>query len=92
MPQLCSDVVLGQDFQEMYDSIMLKYEGGLPPLIICGLNTLKVDPAELFTNLMVDCYPIFAKSYQYTFEERLLIEKETQMLLKKGVIENSNST
>lgn len=62
LSQLCSDVVLGQYFQQMHDSITLKYWGGLPPLVICGLNTLKVDTPELFANLTADCNPISAKS------------------------------
>lgn len=29
LPQLCSDVVLGLDFQRMHDSVTFKYGGGL---------------------------------------------------------------
>ena len=34
LPKLCSDVILGQDFQEMHGSVTLNYGGDLPPLVI----------------------------------------------------------
>ncbi|XP_045130528.1 uncharacterized protein LOC123515737 [Portunus trituberculatus] len=50
LPQLCSNVILGQDFQKLHDSVTLAYGGHLPPLVVCGLNVLNVDPPELFSN------------------------------------------
>lgn len=75
LPQLCSNVVLGQDLQGMHDSITLKYEGGLPPLVICGLNTFKVNPPELFANFIA-CYSISAKSHQYLLKDKLLLKRK----------------
>ena len=54
-PQLCSDVVLGQDFQGIHDNITLKYKGRLSSLVICGVNNLKVDSPELFANVTTNC-------------------------------------
>ncbi|KAK3893024.1 hypothetical protein Pcinc_003203 [Petrolisthes cinctipes] len=91
LPQLCSEVILGQDFQRLHDSVTLDYGGELPPLVVCGLSTLKVDPPKLFANLTADCQPFSAKSRRYSYDDRMFIEKETQRLLKEGIIEPSNS-
>lgn len=91
LPQLCSDVILGQDFQKLHGSVTLTYGGELPPLVVCGLSTLRVDPPKLFANLTADCHPISAKSRRYSYEDRMFIEKETQRLLKEGIIEPSDS-
>ncbi|KAK3865575.1 hypothetical protein Pcinc_028827 [Petrolisthes cinctipes] len=56
---------LSQDFQRLHDSVTLKYGGDLPPLVICGLSELRVDPPELFANLSADCHPVAAKSRRY---------------------------
>ena len=91
LPQLCSDVILGQDFQKMHGSVILRYGGDLPPLVICGFNTIRVDPPKLFANLTADCCPVSARSRRYSYQDRMFIEKETQRLLKEGIIEPSNS-
>ncbi|KFD50088.1 hypothetical protein M513_09048 [Trichuris suis] len=41
LPNLCVDVILGQDFQGLHESLTLTYGGDLPPLTICALAVLK---------------------------------------------------
>ena len=91
LPQLCVDIILGQDFQQLHDSVTVKYGGSQPPLVLSGLTTLCVDPPELFANLTDDCHPIASKSRRYSFDDRKFIENETQRLLREGIIEPSNS-
>lgn len=91
LPKLCCDVVLGQDFQKLHESVQLNYGGDLPPLVICGLGVLKIDPPELFGNLTADCHPVASKSRRYSTEDREFIENEVQRLLKEEIIEPSNS-
>ena len=52
LPGLCADVILGQDFQQQHASVTLEYGGKLPPIVLCGLTTLHVDPPELFASLI----------------------------------------
>lgn len=52
---------------------------------------LRVDPPKLFANLIADCHPISARSHQFSCQDRIFIEKETQRLLKEDIIEPSNS-
>ena len=91
LPGLCADVILGQDFQQQHASVTLKYGGKLPPIVLCGLTTLCVNPPELFANLTADCHPIASKSRRYNIDDRKFIEEETRRLLKEGIIEPSNS-
>ena len=91
LPELCVDVILGLDFQQQHESVTLKYGREQPPLTLCGLTTLSVDPPELFANLTADCYPVASKSRRYSFDDRKFIEKETQRLLREGILEPSNS-
>jgi len=91
LPELCTSVILGQDFQQKHQSVTVKYGGELPPLVLCSMSTLMIKPLELFTNLTADCHPIAARSRRYNLSDRKFIEFETQRLLKEGIIEPSNS-
>jgi len=44
LPGLCADIILGQDFQQKHASVTVKYGGQLPPIVLCGLTTLRVNP------------------------------------------------
>ena len=91
MENLCIDIILGLDFQSQHDSITLKLSGKKPPLVICGLATMEIDPPSLFENLSPDCKPIAAKSRRYSVEDKKFIQLEIERLLKEGIIEQSNS-
>ena len=62
LPGLCSDLILGLDFQKQHQSISFHHGGPKPPLVVCGLTTLKVEPPDLFANLTADVHPIATKS------------------------------
>ena len=62
LPGLCSDLILGLDFQKQHQSVSFHHGGPEPPLVVCGLTTLKVEPPDLFTNLTADVHPIATKS------------------------------
>ncbi|KFD63456.1 hypothetical protein M514_10596 [Trichuris suis] len=91
LPNLCVDVILGQDFQGLHESLTLTYGGDLPPLTICALAVLKVSPPRLFAHLSADCRPIATRSRRFSREDMAFIWSEVQRLLNEGVIEHSNS-
>lgn len=91
LPHLCSDIILGQDFQRIHESVTLEYGGERPALTICGFSNICIDPPELFPNLSSDCHPIATKSRWYCEDDRKFIKDETDRLLKEGIIEMSNS-
>ena len=62
LPNLCVDIILGQDFQRLHSNVTVQYDGDLPPLVICGLSTLRVEAPELFSNLSADWKPIAART------------------------------
>ena len=88
---LCVDVILGNEFQRLHKSVTFEYGGTLPPLNICGLSTLNVDPVEPFSNLQKDYKPVATKSRRYSKPDQDFIKSEIQSLLTEGVIESSNS-
>ncbi|KRX47069.1 Retrovirus-related Pol polyprotein from transposon gypsy, partial [Trichinella murrelli] len=91
LPHLCADVILGQDFHRMHESVTLNYGGNLPPLIICDLATLRVDPPRIFAHLSPDCRPIATTSRKFSAEDTDFIRNEVRTLLEDGVIEPSIS-
>ena len=46
----------------VHQSISFLHGGPKPPLEVCGLTTLKVEPPDLFANLTADVHPIATKS------------------------------
>ncbi|PIK39574.1 hypothetical protein BSL78_23581 [Apostichopus japonicus] len=80
-----------KDFQQKHSSVILKYGGDLPPLVLCGLTTLRTEPPQLFANLSPDIHPVAAKSRRYSSDDKKFIAAETQRLLREGIIEKSNS-
>ncbi|KRX75491.1 Retrovirus-related Pol polyprotein from transposon 17.6 [Trichinella sp. T6] len=78
-------------FHRMHESVTLNYGGNLPPLIICDLATLRVDPTRFFAHLTPDCRPIATTSRKFSAEDTDFIRNEMRTLLEDGVIEPSIS-
>ena len=91
MPGLCSDLILGLDFQSQHDSVTFKYGGTKPPLSVCSLTTLNIEPPSPFGNLTADCHPIATKSRRYSKDDLTFISDEVERLLEEGIIEPSQS-
>ena len=91
MDNLCADIILGNVFQEKHESVVFKFGGPLPPLEVCGLSTLNVDPPAPFENLTSDCTPIATKSRRYSKPDQLFIRSEVRNLLNEGIIQPSKS-
>ena len=88
---LCTDVILGTDFQEQHESVVIKYGGSKPTLTFCALMTINVKPPTLFANLSKDCKPIATKPWRFSKPDQQFIDSETQRLLEGGIIEPSLS-
>ena len=91
LPNLCADVILGQNWQSNHESVTIKYGGERHPLKICNLTKLNVSPPPLFEHLDPNCKPIITKSRRYSDEDRKFIAEEVERLLSEGIIEPSNS-
>lgn len=67
LKNLCSNIILGQDFQKECRSVIIKYGGSKPELMIpkfisvCALSAASFEEPSLFANLCPDCKPIAGK-------------------------------
>ena len=83
-PNLCADVILGQNWQALF-----KYGGSKPEVKVCNLMALNVSPPPLFSYLSPNINPIASKSRKYSEEDKAFIKEETDRLLREGIIEHS---
>ena len=96
LPGLCCDILLGQDFQEQHENIVINYGGKKPNLVIsneptCSLAVAQVPEPELFPNISPDCKPVATKSRRFSAADKDFIDEQVRSLLSEGVIENSSS-
>ena len=93
---LCSDIILGHNFQKLHKSLTIDMGGTKPDLIIlntspCALSTATIDNISLSTNLLPECKPIATKSRRFSFSDEDFIQGEIDRLLSGGIIELSTS-
>ena len=100
MKNLCTDVILGIDFQEKHSSISIVYHGNRPTLIVsnskqssnvCSLAKANVSEVSLFSSIDPKVRPYATKSRKFNEENSKFIEAEIQKLLQEGIIEESKS-
>ena len=94
---LCSDVLLGSDFQGLHKRVIFEYHGSKPDFVvnnltdICSSMISNVSPVNLFKNLLPGCRPIATKSRRFNADDRSFIQEEIDKLKKEGVIRSSSS-
>ncbi|XP_048589516.1 uncharacterized protein LOC125573188 [Nematostella vectensis] len=97
LKNLCSDVILGLDFQRSHNSVITQFGGTQPDLKItheapaCALSAAEMEEPSLFANLLPDCKPVASKSRQFGKEDQEFVEQEVNSLLSEGIIEPSTS-
>ena len=97
--KLCADIILGQDFLKLHESVTIKMGGSQPSISICNeqerkatcsVSMAKISPPRLFQ--FVDCkscIPIATKSREFKEEDKKFIKEEISKLLTEGIIEPS---
>ena len=99
MRGLCTDVLLGGDFQAQHDRVVFQHNGSKSELVVpsnsadhastvCAAN---LKPVSLFNNLIFECRPIATKSRQFNAKDRELIAAEITKMQSSGVIRPSHS-
>ena len=58
LKDLCTDLILGTDFQSRHSQLIIDYGGAEPPLTFCALTASSVQPPKLFEHLSPDCKPV----------------------------------
>ena len=93
---LCSDVILGLDFQTQHQRLVFEFNGDSPDLIVssdssCALTAASTEEASLFSNLSPDVTPIATKSRRFNDEDRAFIQKTVDDCLAQDIIKPSSS-
>ena len=97
IPNLCTDIILGQDFQRQHSRLIFEYGGPLADLKIpsnhshCAVSAASIDSPRLFRNLLPGCKPVAVKSRRFCKEDKDFIGEEISKLLHDGVVEPSTS-
>ena len=91
MHDLCTDVILGLDFQSQHESVTLKFGGVKKPLIISGLATIKSNLPSPFKNLTKTYRPVASKSRHNSDDDKKFIASEAKRLYSEGIIEPPTS-
>ena len=93
---LCSDIILGLDFQSQHQRLIFNFNGDSPDLIIsrnsnCSLTAADTNEVFLFANLSPDVKPIATRSRRYSQEDRRFIQENIDKLLSEEIIRPSSS-
>ena len=96
LKDLCSDIILGHDFQKRHKRLTIELHGSQSDLIVsnsssCTLATAVIDELYLFANLIPGSKPIATKSRRFSFSDITFIQEEITRLMKEDIIEHSTS-
>ena len=95
LKNLCSDVLLGQDFQSMHKHVIFQYEGEKDDFVVsktsCALTSASTQFPSLFQNLSKNCSPIAVKSRRFNADDQLFIGQEIDRLRSECIIKPSIS-
>ena len=95
LKDLCSDIILGHDFQKEHERVTIEFGGRKPELIIpnsapiCAISAATIDEPSLFSNLLPE--PIASKSMRFSKDDQDFIQQEVTKLLSEDIIEISSS-
>ena len=96
LENLCSDIILGLDFQSQHQSLIIEFNGESPDLVVASdshcLLTAAVSPeVSLFSNLSDGVRPIATRSRRYNLHDKAFIQENIDKLLEEDIIRPSNS-
>ena len=85
-PDLCIDVILGQDFMGQHKSISKKFGKKNTFLSVWEQTTISILPPRLFANIAENCKLIAVKSRKDSNQSKEFIVTEVNRGLSKGII------
>ena len=96
VPQLCADIILGQDFLCKHEEVVLKLGGPQESLVIgvdscCNVSATTMETPRLFRNLETTSKLVATKSRKFNNEDKEFIQEEVRKLLSDNIIEPSFS-
>ena len=96
LDNLCSDIILGLDFQSHHHKLVFEFNGDSPNLIVsndskCALAVAGTKEATLFSNLTHEVKPIATKSRRFNEADQVFIHKTVEEWLEEGIIQSSST-
>ena len=93
LKDLCSDIILGHDFQKRHKRVTFELHGPQSDLIVsnspsCALAAASVDELSLFANVNPDSEPIVTKSRRFSFSDKTFIAEEISVDLWQKTLSN----
>lgn len=79
-PNLCTDVILGQDLMKLHQYVEFMSEGPKSKLTACSATYMNLRPLPLFSRLLPD-KPIATSTKHHSSSDEAIIQKEIQDLL-----------
>ena len=95
--KLCSDIILGLDFQTLHKKLVFEFSGKLPELKVnqesnCALVAAKINNETLlFSNIKADCKPISTESRRFNRDDSIIIKSVNDRWSSEGIIQRSQS-
>ena len=92
LKDLLTDVILGQGFMQLHQSVKIHLGGAEPTLTLGVLQPIKtLAPVKLFDHLKDNCVLAATKERRYSVLGRKFISTEIERLPKSDLIEASSS-
>ena len=95
LKNLCTDILLRQDFQSLHKQVIFRYEGKRDDFVVswsrCALVPALAKHSSLFHNLSKACKPIAIKLRHFNSNDQMFINKEIDHLYSEGIIKPSMS-
>ena len=91
MTDLCTDVLLGHDFQAQHKRVVFKFNGNrdnfVVPRNVCALSNVSASFLSLFNNVAKECKPIAVKLRQFKECDQEFIRNELNRFYSEGIIQ-----
>ena len=94
LKNLCSDILLGQDFQSQHRRVIFEFNGKKDDFVVsptCTLSSASAKAPSLFHNLSKNCKPIAVKSKRFNSIDQAFIDGKINRLYSDGIIKSSIS-
>ena len=91
MKNLCTDILLGHDFQSQHKQVVFKFGGRKDDFIgarnVCAISSVTAAFPSLFRNILNDVKPTAVKSRQFNKSVQEFINREITRQRAKGIIQ-----
>ena len=95
MNNLCTDILLGHDFQSLHKQVVFKFSGVKNNFVVssevCALSNSFASVPSLFSNVSCECKLIAVRSRQFNKTDQEFMNTESSRFCSEGIIKPSVS-